>query len=53
MNDLQTFHAEGDDYVVHEQTYRSFLTVVKWATVHVIVFLVLMAVLLLRRGRRN
>ena len=35
--------ATGNDYAAHEQTYRSFVTLVKVALVHVVIILVLMA----------
>ena len=48
MDELQTANvAEGNDYAAHEQTYRGFLTIMKWATIHVVVILVLMAIFLL------
>ena len=38
--------AEGNDYPAHEQTYRSFLTLVKWSLGTAIVILILMAIFL-------
>jgi hypothetical protein len=35
--------ADGNDYPAHEQTYRSFITLVKWGSGTVIVILILMA----------
>jgi hypothetical protein len=35
--------ADGNDYRAHEQTYRSFITLVKWGSGTVIVILILMA----------
>jgi Ni,Fe-hydrogenase I cytochrome b subunit len=35
--------AEGNDYVVHEQTYRTFLSLVKWILGVIIVILIGMA----------
>ncbi|HVB89055.1 MAG TPA: aa3-type cytochrome c oxidase subunit IV [Beijerinckiaceae bacterium] len=31
------------DYAEHERTYRRFLTVAKWAVIHIVVLLILMA----------
>jgi hypothetical protein len=35
--------AEGNDYPAHEQTYRNFITLVKWGSGTVIVIVALMA----------
>jgi membrane protein required for beta-lactamase induction len=36
--------ATGNDYAAHEQTYRSFVTLVKAALAVVVVILILMAI---------
>jgi hypothetical protein len=35
------------DYAEHERTYRRFLTLSKWAVVHIVVLLILLAWLFL------
>jgi len=35
--------ASGNDYPAHEQTYLSFLKVVKWGVISIVILLVLMA----------
>lgn len=35
------------DYAEHERTYRGFLVFTKWATIHIVVILILMAIFLL------
>jgi hypothetical protein len=35
--------AEGNDYPTHEQTYESFLSLVKWVLLTIIVILIGMA----------
>jgi hypothetical protein len=35
--------AEGNDYRAHEQTYRTFLSLVKWVLIVVVVILIGMA----------
>ena len=35
------------DYAEHERTYHRFVTVSKWAVVHIVVILILMAYFLL------
>lgn len=35
--------AEGNDYEAHEQTYRTFLSLVKWVLIVVVVILIGMA----------
>ncbi len=38
--------ATGNDYAAHEQTYRSFVALVKGAVAAVVVILILMAIFL-------
>ena len=38
--------ADGNDYAAHEQTYRSFITLVKVALAVVVTIVVLMAIFL-------
>lgn len=38
--------AAGNDYAAHEQTYRTFVTLVKVVLAHVVVIVVLMAIFL-------
>ena len=35
--------ADGNDYQTHEQTYRTFLSIVKWGLAFVIILLIGMA----------
>jgi hypothetical protein len=35
--------ATGNDYPAHEQTYHSFITLVKVGLVHIVIILILMA----------
>jgi len=35
--------AEGNDYAAHEQTYRTFLSLVKWILAVIVVILIGMA----------
>jgi len=35
--------ADGNDYKEHEQTYLTFLNLMKWGTITVVVILILMA----------
>jgi len=35
--------ASGNDYPAHEQTYVSFLKVVKWGVISIVILLALMA----------
>lgn len=51
---MASLHAEVErgastnmDYAQHEQTYVRFLTLTKWAVIHIIVILILMAIFLL------
>lgn len=44
--DMEYASATGNDYPAHEQTYRSFLTLVKGAIAVVVVILILMAIFL-------
>lgn len=41
--ELEYATAEGNDYAAHEQTYRSFVTLVKVGVVVVAVIVILMA----------
>jgi hypothetical protein len=41
--ELEYANATGNDYAAHEQTYRSFVTLVKTVLAVVIVILILMA----------
>lgn len=38
--------ADGNDYPAHEQTYESFLFLLKWSTLSIIVVLILMGIFL-------
>jgi hypothetical protein len=40
---LEYSTAEGNDYTAHEQTYRTFLALVKWNIIVLVIILVLMA----------
>ena len=44
--EVQYATATGNDYAAHEQTYRSFLTLVKATLAVVVVILILMAIFL-------
>jgi len=44
--DLEYASATGNDYPAHEQTYRSFVTLVKGVIAVVVVILILMAIFL-------
>jgi hypothetical protein len=35
--------ADGNDYAEHERTYQMFLTMTKWAVLHIVILLLLMA----------
>jgi hypothetical protein len=41
--ELEYATAEGNDYAAHEQTYRSFVTLVKVSVVVVAIIVILMA----------
>ena len=41
--ELEYATAEGNDYPAHEQTYRSFITLVKVCLVAIVVIVILMA----------
>jgi hypothetical protein len=38
--------AEGNDYAAHEQTYRTFLSLIKWGLAIVVLILIGMAIFL-------
>jgi len=38
--------AEGNDYEAHEQTYRTFLSLVKWILAAIVIILIGMAIFL-------
>ena len=38
--------AAGNDYSAHEQTYKSFLVLLKWSTLSIIFVLILMGIFL-------
>ena len=42
-NEVAYTTADGNDYEAHEQTYVSFLKVVKWGVIFIVILLVLMA----------
>ena len=44
--DMEYASATGNDYPAHEQTYRSFVTLVKGVIAVVVVILILMAIFL-------
>jgi hypothetical protein len=44
--EVQYATATGNDYPAHEQTYRSFLTLVKVTLAVIVVILILMAIFL-------
>lgn len=45
-NEIAYTTAEGNDYPSHEQTYETFLMLVKWGSISVIVILAGMAIFL-------
>jgi Bacterial aa3 type cytochrome c oxidase subunit IV len=38
--------ADGNDYEAHESTYRTFVMLVKWSVIFLVILLALMAVFL-------